>query len=44
MNKDRREFLRTIGRWGAFGALLTDIEGPMVHDEDGNEVQMTLAS
>ena len=23
MKKDRREFLRTIGRWGAFGALLT---------------------
>ncbi len=28
----------------AFGALLTDIEWPMVHDEDGNEVQMTLSS
>ncbi len=28
----------------AFGALLTDIEWPMVHDEEGNEVRMTLAS
>ena len=28
----------------AFGALLTDIQWPKVHDEDGNEVQMTLSS
>jgi oligoendopeptidase F len=32
------------GHEDAFGALLTDITWPMVHDEDGNEVQMTLAS
>ena len=32
------------GHEDAFGALLTDIEWPMVHDEEGNEVQMTLAS
>ncbi len=28
----------------AFGALLTDIAWPKIIDEDGNEVQMTLAS
>jgi oligoendopeptidase F len=32
------------GHEDAFGALLTDIQWPMVHDEEGNEVQMTLAS
>jgi oligoendopeptidase F len=32
------------GHETTFGALLTDIQWPMVHDEDGNEVQMTLAS
>ncbi|RKZ15642.1 oligoendopeptidase F [bacterium] len=32
------------GHETSFGALLTDIQWPMVHDEDGNEVQMTLAS
>lgn len=28
----------------AFGAILTDIPWPKVHDEDGNEVQLTLAN
>jgi oligoendopeptidase F len=28
----------------AFGAILTDIQWPMVHDEDGKEIQMTLAN
>lgn len=28
----------------AFGALLTDIAWPMVHDADGQEVQLTLAN
>ncbi len=28
----------------AFGAILSDITWPMVHDEDGQEVQLTLAS
>ena len=32
------------GHESSFGALLTDIQWPMVHDEEGNEVQMTLAS
>jgi oligoendopeptidase F len=32
------------GHETTFGALLTDIEWPMVHDEEGNEVRMTLAS
>jgi oligoendopeptidase F len=28
----------------AFGAILSDIAWPMVHDADGNEVQLTLAN
>jgi oligoendopeptidase F len=32
------------GHENTFRALLTDIRWPVVHDADGNEVQMTLAS
>ena len=28
----------------AFGGLLTDIQWPMIHDEDGQEVQLTLSN
>jgi oligoendopeptidase F len=39
---DLNEIQSSVER--AFGALMSDISWPMVHDEDGNEVQLALAN